>query len=60
MKQKTYIVTITETLAKEFNIEAVSKGEAEKIIREKYLNFDIVLSAEDLCSIEIEARENED
>lgn len=60
MKQKTYIVTITETLAKEFLIGAASKREAEKIVRDKYMDFDIILSAEDLCSTDIEARDYED
>lgn len=57
MKQKTYVVTITETLARDIVIEATSKKEAEKIVRDKYMSFSIILSAEDYCSNEIKARD---
>lgn len=57
MKQKTYVVTITETLARDIVIEATSKREAEKIVRDKYMSCRIILSDEDYCSNEIKARD---
>jgi hypothetical protein len=42
-----YLVEITETLQRQFDVEAQSKEEAEKIANMMYRNGDVVLNAED-------------
>ena len=41
-----YMVEITETLQRQFDVEAQSKEEAEKIANMMYRNGDVVLNAE--------------
>ena len=50
-----YKVEITETLQRQIEVEARSKEEAEKMIREKYRNEEIVLNDEDLKDVDIHA-----
>ncbi len=42
-----YRVLITETLQKEFEVDASSKDEALDIIKQKYKNEEIILTAND-------------
>ncbi|VJD16410.1 DpnD protein [Streptococcus pneumoniae] len=44
---KKYTVEITETLPRLVSIEAEDKYEAERLVREKYKNGEIVLDADD-------------
>lgn len=56
--KKDYKVEITETLSKSFYVNAESLEEAEDIIREKYNNCEIVLTADDYDNdVEFEVEE---
>ena len=44
---KKYTIELTETLTRLVSIEAEDKYEAERIVREKYKNGEIVLDADD-------------
>ena len=50
-----YLVEITETLQRQFDVEAASKEEAEKIANMMYLNGDVVLNAEDFVDAQFTA-----
>jgi len=54
-----YLVTIEEMLTKDFEIEADSQAEAERIVREKYRNEDIVLTADDFSGVSVYSKEIE-
>lgn len=47
---KEYQVTIEETLSRMVTVNAENEEEAEKIVKEKYLNQEIVLNADDISS----------
>lgn len=49
---KKYTIEITETLTRLVNIEAETEYEAERIMREKYKNGEIVLDADDFVGYE--------
>ena len=49
---KKYTIEITETLTRLVSIEAEDKYEAERIVREKYKNGEIVLDADDFQDYE--------
>ena len=50
-----YMVEITETLQRQFDVEAQSKEEAEKIANMMYRNGDVVLNAEDFVDAQFTA-----
>ena len=50
-----YLVEITETLQRQFDVEAASKEEAEKIANMMYRNGDVVLNAEDFVDAQFTA-----
>ena len=50
---KKYTIEITETLTRIVSIEAETEYEAERIVREKYKNCEIVLDADDFVDYEI-------
>ena len=50
---KKYTIEITETLTRIVSIEADTEYEAERIVREKYKNCEIVLDADDFVDYEI-------
>ena len=50
---KKYTIEITETLTRIVSIEAETEYEAERIVREKYKNCEIVLDADDFVDCEI-------
>ena len=50
-----YLVEITETLQRQFDVEAQSKEEAEKIANMMYRNGDVVLNAEDFVDAQFTA-----
>ena len=50
---KKYIIEITETLQNQINVQASSREEAERIIKEKYDSGDIVLNENDLVDTNI-------
>ena len=50
---KKYTIEITETLTRIVSIEADTEYEAERIVREKYKNCEIVLDADDFVDCEI-------
>lgn len=54
---KQYKVTITETLETEVEIEAVSKGEAERIAQDKWKNGEYILDAESFQNVAFKARQ---
>ena len=47
-----YTIEITETLQRQIEIKANSHDEALKIIKEKYKNEEIVLTADDFIDVE--------
>ena len=49
------LVEITETLQRQFDVEAASKEEAEKIANMMYRNGDVVLNAEDFVDAQFTA-----
>jgi len=49
---KKYTIEITETLTCIVSIEAETEYEAERIVREKYKNCEIVLDADDFVGYE--------
>jgi len=49
---KKYTIEITETLTRIVSIEAETEYEAERIVREKYKNCEIVLDADDFVGYE--------
>ena len=51
---KKYIVRITETLAKDVEVEAKDKLEAKDIVLKQYANSDIVLDSADYTDYEID------
>ena len=55
-----YTVTITETLERDIEVEALNEEEAYRIVDEQYDNCDIVLDAEDFIGKEITVRPFED
>ena len=50
---KKYTIEIIETLIRLVSIEAEDEFEAERIVREKYKNGEIVLDADDFVDYEI-------
>ena len=50
-----YLVEITETLQRQFDVEAASKEEAEKIANMMYRKGDVVLNAEDFVDAQFTA-----
>lgn len=52
---RNYKIEITETLQKQIEVEASSKEEAERIVKERYLNEKIVLSSSDHIETKISA-----
>lgn len=50
---KKYIIEITETLQNQIIVQASSREEAERIIKEKYDSGDIVLNENDLVDTNI-------
>lgn len=48
-----YKIEITETLQRQIEVEAASREEAERIVKEKYESEEIVLSSEDHVDTEI-------
>ena len=50
-----YMVEITETLQRQFDVEAQSKEEAEKIANMMYRNGDVVLNVEDFVDAQFTA-----
>lgn len=55
-----YLVEITETLQRQFDVEASSKEEAEKIANMMYRNGDVVLNAEDFVDAQFTAYKKPD
>ena len=47
LKLKKYTVEITETLSRLVSIEVENPDEAERLVREKYKSYEIVLDADD-------------
>lgn len=54
---KTFEITLTETLSKTFIIHADNELEASRLIREKYDNGDIVLTADDFQEYDLYSSE---
>ena len=54
---KTFQFTLTETLSKTFIIKADNELEADRLIREKYQNGDIVLTADDFQEYDLYSSE---
>lgn len=54
-----YKVEILENLIRTEIVSASSKEEAEKIIRGKYRNEEIILDAESFCSVEYHVEEED-
>ncbi len=54
-----YKVEILENLIRTEVVSASSKEEAEKIIRGKYRNEEIILDAESFCSVEYHVEEED-
>lgn len=54
---KKYKITITESLKKELEIEAVSKDEAMDLVKEKYKNEEIILTADDFADVDFKVKE---
>lgn len=54
---KTFEITLTETLSKTFIIKADNELEADRLIREKYDNGDIVLTADDFQEYDLYSSE---
>lgn len=50
-----YLVEITETLQRQFEVEADSREEAEKIANMMYRNEDVVLTDEDFVDAQFKA-----
>lgn len=55
---KKYKITITETLKKELEIEAGSKDEAMDLVKEKYKNEEIILTADDFVDVDFKVKED--
>ncbi len=56
---KKYIVTISELLSREIEVEGESVSEAKQKVMEQYYKTNIVLSADDYvpCSVEFDVKE---
>lgn len=52
---RNYKIEITDTLQKQIEVEASSKEEAERIVKERYRNEEIVLSSSDHIETKISA-----
>ena len=60
MTKKKFIVTITEYLVKDVEVEAENENEAHNKVREDYLDSRIILSADDYCGYDIQTEEKEE
>ena len=57
-EDKMYTVVITEILSKDIRVKASGPEQARKIVRDRYYNEKIILSADDLFETKIETLDN--
>ena len=60
MAKKKFIVTITEYLVKDVEVEAENENEAHNKVKEDYLDNKITLNADDYCGYDIQTEEKEE
>lgn len=53
---KNYTVKIVETLVKNIVVKAENESRAKEMVKNRYYNQDIVLTADDFCYVDFEVK----